>query len=286
MLIKEIIEKVNDDLVKDDNALSTTDPNQDAVPEINELGTRLQNEVSIHGEFPPNILVCDAGYGFPRENRPFQEKLKAISNQLANFLQWQMEEDRSASNDRSFARIQVVGCSNERTRLDLQEKLLEKLHSSTLPSHVEITCQSLEDFLSSGPAVSSNNDEPVPVYLSPDADETLDPQMKPPRVVVIGLLIDRRIQPNRSKDRASKLHIVSKRWPLEECFLEISANEPLNVDCILEGMQQWWWNCGNAEAVGSKENFIQAASQAINHHAQRHPSRPLHIPGSNNHDDV
>ena len=53
-------------------------------------------------------------------------------------------------------------------------------------------------------------------YLSPDADTVLDPDAAPPATVVIGLLIDRRrIQMNRSTERAAKLSIPTARWPLE-----------------------------------------------------------------------
>lgn len=230
----------------------------------------------------------------------------------------------------SMTRVQVVACPNETIRSALESKLLEKLNrrSSSLPDHVTISCQRLEDCLAAEIEISSatiagrnssgdaddrhrHQDEVSTksmmyndmqtVYLSPDADESLDPCQRPPRIAIVGLLIDRRIQPNRSKERASKLLfknndtttssssttsgiVVSKRWPLEDCFVDINAKEPLNVDCIMEGMQQWWWNYALDKAAtttisstNNKEHFVHAASQAIQHHAERHPSRPLHI---------
>jgi hypothetical protein len=48
-------------------------------------------------------------------------------------------------------------------------------------------------------------------------------------------------------------------------------------------IRQWWWNwsCSSFKSAninnGSNEAFAQAATQAIEHHAERHPSRPLHI---------
>jgi len=42
------------------------------------------------------------------------------------------------------------------------------------------------------------------IYLSPDADETLDPHSPPPSILVIGMLVDRRVQPDRSKKRAAQ----------------------------------------------------------------------------------
>jgi hypothetical protein len=224
---------------------------------------------------PNSILICDAGYGFPREKRPFQEKMNAIASQLSNFIRWQTTSKRI--DDQSVAMVRVVGCADETTRAALQAKLVEKLDMHVLPNHVTISCELLEECLWKEPNKSTHADEEAVVYLSPDADAALDPCKRPPRVVVVGLLIDRRVQPNRSKDRASKLNMVAKRWPLEDCFLEISAKEPLNVDCVLEGMQQWWWNSEDASAKVDRESFIKAASQAIDHHAKRHPSRPLHV---------
>ncbi len=216
------------------------------------------------------ILICDAGYGFPREARPRKEKILAIARQLVNFLEWQQERDVPAA----AAEVRVVACTEDDVRIALEERTLDLLGTKELPSNVSFSCQSLED------ACQETVADQV-VYLSPDAEVSLDPSQKPPRSVVVGLLIDRRIQHNRSNDRATKLNIVAKRWPLEDCFKEISANEPLNVDCVLEGMQQWWWNNDKLKNVEDKiarnEAFIQAASQAINHHAERHPSRPVHL---------
>lgn len=223
----------------------------------------------------PQILICDAGYGLPRETRPRKEKILAIVRQLVNFIEWQRRQEET-NNNITMAEIRVVACADEGVRQELEERILTLLDGTELPAYMSFSCQSLED------ACQDMVDDEV-VYLSPDAEESLDPSQMPPRVVVVGLLIDRRIQPNRSNDRALKLNIVSKRWPLEECFKEISANEPLNVDCIMEGMQQWWWNYKDQakNAIGNhsdgKEAFIQAALQAINHHAERHPSRPVHL---------
>lgn len=225
------------------------------------------------------ILICDAGYGFPREARPRKEKILAIARQLVNFLQWQEQSVYHAS---PMAKVRVVSCPDDEIRQALQDRTLSLLGGTELPSHVSFSCEGLEDTC---PNTTMGSSDQV-IYLSPDANESLDPSHKPPRVVVVGLLIDRRIQPNRSNDRAFQLDLVSKRWPLESFFQEISANEPLNVDCVLEGMQQWWWNTDNLlsdnpkqehDGKAHKEAFVQAASQAINHHAERHPSRPVHL---------
>mmetsp|Transcript_30935 Transcript_30935/g.51483 ORF Transcript_30935/g.51483 Transcript_30935/m.51483 type:complete len:272 (+) Transcript_30935:304-1119(+) len=224
------------------------------------------------------MLVCDAGYGFPREKVPRKEKINAIAGQLSNFLKWQTAQQKTFADDAdkknvqtALACVRVVGCPDETSRSTLEARLLEKMSVRTLPDHVVVSCESLEECLS-----KEFCDENI-VYLSPDADESLDPSVPAPKIVVVGLLIDRRVQPNRSKDRALKLNIVSKRWPLEDIFVDISAKEPLNVDCVLEGMQQWWWNSCDEAIKDDKESFAQAAFQAIEHHAKRHPSRPLHL---------
>ena len=144
------------------------------------------------------------------------------------------------------------------------------------------------------------------IYLSPDAIDILDVTKPPPKNIIIGLLIDRRtIQYNRSVLRAKEHQIHAVRWPIENvtgtngCRLPqmIHKNEPLNVDCVLEGMQQWHWNIiaqtiqpsqhdGLSDIViGNditnttmvfRQSFEMAAIQAIQHHIIRHPQRPLH----------
>ena len=241
---------------------------------------------------PTPILLCDAGYGVPREPRPRKEKILAMSRQLVNFLQWQ---EQQVPTKKEFATIQVVACQDESIKQALEERTLALLHEqigdgnsasssssspppTALPQHVSFSCQSLEEACEE---LAEEVDEPV-IYLSPDVSEALDATKRPPRYVVVGLLIDRRIQPHRSHNRAINLNLIAKRWPLDNCFQDISANEPLNVDCILEGMQQWWWNSDDiSNSTGDspsehREAFMQAAAQAIQHHADRHPSRPVH----------
>jgi hypothetical protein len=299
------------------------------------------------------ILVCDAGYGFPREARPRREKLLAIARQLANFLQWQ-EQQQLANNAHALALCQVVGCPDESIRSTLEVRTLELLQQDQLPAHVEFSCQSLEEYCQSCVAASSegavspgeeatlghdnckalepprNNNNTV-VYLSPDADTSLDSNQPPPTVMIIGLLVDRKVQRNRSKDRATALQITQKRLPLDEFLLveeeeddddnnntknnqsdnpapatttiALDRHEPLNIDCILEVIQQWWWNCAqikeqaahntthpdghDGNGIGSKDRlhnrsgllhecFVQATSQAMDHHSERHPARPIH----------
>jgi hypothetical protein len=272
--------------------MTASDSNDDVVN--NSLADDFQNRLEIaEGDGSPHtssgirpalpILICDAGYGVPREKRPRQEKILAIARQLANFLIWQQVQEKDY-----YAAIKVVACQDESLKQALEERTRSLLGDGTsdAPSppilaiqHLSFSCQSLEETCRE---LSEETGDPV-IYLSPDVSEALDPTMRPPRYVVIGLLIDRRIQPHRSQVRATDLNLISKRWPLDNCFREISAYEPLNVDCILEGMQQWWWNSDdvvvaskNDEPSVHRETFLQAAAQAIQHHAERHPSRPVH----------
>jgi hypothetical protein len=233
-----------------------------------------------------------------------------------------IRNEKETTRPYQYANVRVVGCPDENIKTILENRTIENMKkvvssTSVLPPHVTVTCETLEQCLKDlaelmnqrlqylndddgdgdgeGDSDDENdisdttNDEAIghdittPVYLSPDADESLKPSSEPPRIIIIGLLIDRRVQPNRSRDRANNLDIITRRWPLEECFKDIDACEPLNVDCILEGTQQWWWNwsCSSFKSAninkGSNEAFAQAATQAIEHHAERHPSRPLHI---------
>ena len=230
--------------------------------------------------------------------------------------------------------VRVVACPDQTTADALQKRMLElwnnvnnerhqhRQDDESLPSHFSITTQPLEDWMmmmtipttsvaAAATSAASNNNAPhskMPVYLSPDAKDVLDIHQDPPPIVVIGLLIDRRIiQLNRSVERASKLEMPVARWPLETVSDVLDRNEPLNVDCILEGMQQWYWNCAqldhyannnkdddddddseeSKDKVNSKLSlspslskarcFQDAAIQALQHHQERHPERPQHI---------
>lgn len=293
--------EVNDELV---NAL-----NEVAIESSEKSGNENCNDEDENNDCCyQRFLVLDAGYGFPREKKVRKEKINAIASQVSNFLVWQIAAAISTATERSCAVVKVVGCPDESIKTSLENRIMENMkraspiNETNLPPHVTVSCESLEECLEAlegcHPAIAtacidgSDSDNPaIPVYLSPDAPK-LDPTREPPRVSVVGLLIDRRVQPNRSRDRAGALGIVARRWPLDDCFAEIDACEPLNVDCVMEGMQQWWWNWIDATSDTSngvstvdrkskKETFIQAATQAIEHHARRHPSRPLHIVKSN-----
>ncbi len=169
---------------------------------------------------------------------------------------------------------------------------------------ITFSYQPLNAFLLTfGGITTGNHRDNNTVYLSPDAAHVLDTTKPPPRNIIIGMLIDRRtIQYNRSVLRAQEHHIHAVRWPIESIMTNsyfipqtMHKNEPLNVDCVLEGMQQWHWNIlahttERPKPVGSlhidvvsmtnptiyRESFEKAAIQAIHHHVERHPQRPLH----------
>ncbi|GAX19431.1 hypothetical protein FisN_19Hu001 [Fistulifera solaris] len=191
------------------------------------------------------------GYGLPREERPRKERLNAIAKQLVNFLLWQ-----DSAKNISKATIKVVACPDPEALLS---RLLEIWPKDALPDHISVSELSLEAFVNH-----------QAVYLSPDAPRALDPVEPPPRVMIVGMLIDRRVQPNRSRLRAEKMELSLARWPTLEGW---DPQEPFNVDCILEGMQQWHWN--HKEGSGG---FLEAAQQALRHHRERHPQRVQHIP--------
>jgi hypothetical protein len=233
---------------------------------------------------PPRALkttiLCDMGYGFPNESRPRKEKLLAISRQLVNFLQWQ----RQATDTAEVAAIQVVACPDPEVAQALEARILQlwksECEEDQLPSHFSISTKPLEDWLEKVNEEDRGQEAPVslPVYLSPDAEDILDPIQDPPPIVVVGLVIDRsRIQLNRSADRAVHLTLPLARWPLETVSDVLDCHEPLNVDCVLEGMQQWYWNCAATTQSGGKaRRFQEAAVQALQHHQERHPNRPQH----------
>jgi hypothetical protein len=129
------------------------------------------------------------------------------------------------------------------------------------------------------------------------------------------MLIDRRtIQVHRSSRRAQSMVIPTARWPLEQCatattavvnrstpetgsdqnagsttttsqpLVQFHPNEPLNVDCVLEGMQRWNWNCSRCRHDDQDKGspLILAIQQALRHHQQRHPQRVRHKELDNN----
>ena len=217
------------------------------------------------------ILYCDAGYGFPTEARPRRERILAVAKQIVNFLDWQRNsqsfsssdiKNNSNSSNHELAEIVIIDC-DESIEMAVRDRMKELLKADEIPANVIFSSERLD---------SSKDDI---IYLSPDAEEVLDPHKEPPNQVVIGLLIDRRIQPNRSKQRAYKLGLKSARLALES-FQDVDQCEPLNVDTVLVGMQKWWWNCETKIKEPLQECFLDAMETTLTQHIRRHPNRPLH----------
>ena len=269
----------------------------------------------------PLHLLLDAGYGIPRESRPRQEKILAMAKQIANFLEWQQQQMQlsvqlESESPVAVAPVTVIGCNDD----DMKAALLQRLESLWANSRTKTTKEThstQEEQLDADPTPTPKNDNiPTPprlpshfsfardedhtrvllqnaVYLSPDAPSSLDPSRPPPTHVIVGLLIDRRVQVNRSLSRSEQLHLPALRWPMEVLSVRDDdddasddhqyhhSQEPLNVDTILEALQQWSWNttAGTTETNTNDDTaFRHASLQAFRNHAQRHPARPQHRP--------
>ena len=240
-------------------------------------------------ETKPNIILCDAWYGFPQQTRPRKERICAVSRQLVNFLQWRQCANLGAEQCQVHLLGSEVDVTSVQQRItdiidkeDTSGKCIGQIHYK---SNVDI-----HDAIQQWRNTYSTNDEVV--YLSPDASEALSPTAPPPRVVIVGMLIDRRITSDRSKKRAEEyLNLRAVKLPLNELNVkEMCSEEPLNVDTVMELMQRWWTNCDKLEEIHNarksdkmyigpskyREGFVKAAAFAIKSHRDRHPNRPIH----------
>lgn len=243
------------------------------------------------------VILCDCHYGFPIQKRPRNERVRAVSRQLTNFLQWRSETSVKM-NSICHSQVYVVGTGND---IESVKARVDELGSQTKASTEEIMFQpdvDIHQFLDQQKSTHESVKEEV-VYLSPDATYTLPTTCRPPRIVIVGMLIDRRITEDRSRRRAEEsLNIRAAKLPLDELRVkELSSSEPLNVDTVMELMQRWWWNCdkveerlkqincsGKSEGDNNTENygqlykkcFIEAAAYAMKSQRDRHPNRTVH----------
>lgn len=265
------------------------------------------------------LIVCDCGYGWPKEKRPRQEKIRAVAKQISNFLRWQEEIISSPPVfNKSACRVVVVGSKSNLAPLEkrlsaifvsnkaechlmqrvvFQEGDLLSLQESGIigtsePANGSTKTTAASNFLAR--YTSSTN----MVYLSPDAEEILDYKTKPPTVVIVGMLVDRRVALNRSKERASKFQqqqqqhsIEIAKLPLSQCQKimrvtnssnSLKDEEPLNIDTVLEIMQRWHLQCAGCDdddgaALDNGAAFVKAAVDALMSHQERHPNRTLHL---------
>lgn len=117
----------------------------------------------------------------------------------------------------------------------------------------------------------------VVAYLSPDAPRALDPASAPPDVVVVGMLVDRRVTPGRSRRRAESAGVDSARLPLGAVFASSASRddderEPLNIDTVLEIVERWRW-LRRDDGTKDERAFVEAATRALRRHRERHPNQ-------------
>jgi hypothetical protein len=300
-----------------------TPPNNEIDVNAATAGDEAPTPSSLNGVLHPRRIICDLGYGFPKEERPRRERILAVAKQLVNVLVWQREEcqrrrdktpavrssDSPSTIHCGCVRLVLVDCPDEDVRLYLRKRMNElwtlsnggsnhKIHGLDDPcqlmtafpdSLVEFSDESLSSMMESSSSLSKSN-----VYLSPDSDRVLDADLPPPHPLVVGMIIDRRIQPLRSLRRAEHLKVAAARLPLHRVSDVLDHNEPLNVDCILEGIQRWYWNYDDDQATltscspdpvtsdaNSREHnlchcFDDAFILALQSHQGRHPERPQH----------
>ena len=237
------------------------------------------------------ILICDAWYGFPLQKRPRKERIYAVSKQLCNFLEWRRQSVSASSSD-SSCRVSLLGNKddvravhdrmNELSLADDKVIVCNKNDAADVDFQPNVT---IHEFLH---LERIDEDENEVVYLSPDAIHTLSCASPPPRIVIIGMLIDRRITANRSLIRAEEaLRLKAVKLPLDELnVIGLGCQEPLNVDTVMELMQRWHWNCDRMQKQQHdiddskalyRDCFLKAAAWAMKSQRERHPNRTLHL---------
>ena len=260
-----------------------------------------------HRRHPQSTIVCDAWYGLPTQKRPLRERVNAVARQLRNFEQSALlPSSRRTSQPSEQSRgirvvlvgkesdVNVIGERLEKLRKEAKEELLACKVELWPNISVEEACRNVNN----NTALDCGSEANRPIYLSPDAEITLNPRKSPPRTVIVGMLIDRRVQPNRSNERAEMIEITAARLPMDELNVEgLETNEALNVDTVLEMIVCWWDKVdGLAAACDTTDNnkqkkeaekeeemlrrcFVNAASAAMVSHEDRHPNRAIHGSG-------
>ena len=240
-------------------------------------------------------LICDAWYGFPAQKRPRKERIHAVSKQLTNFLQWRSRAAVSTSSSyecSSYCHVSLLGSEDDIQAV--QNRMNElAVHAVSVSVDGEETASDNEiddiEFQSNITIHKFLENEGIDienevVYLSPDAHDTLSSTSPPPRIVIIGMLIDRKITTNRSLGQAKTLMLKAVKLPLDELNVqELISEEPLNVDTVMELIQRWHWNFSKMSEeqheyyVERKKAFIDAAAWAMKSQRDRHPNRTIHL---------
>mmetsp|Transcript_36215 Transcript_36215/g.76112 ORF Transcript_36215/g.76112 Transcript_36215/m.76112 type:complete len:307 (-) Transcript_36215:1008-1928(-) len=255
-----------------------------------QTSSRTETSVSLACSQSPPILICDAWYGFPKQKRPRKERINAVSRQLSNFLEWRASEVSGAKYE---CHVSLLGSEGDVTAVYARVNDLDnQAHSTNISNRkekVDFQCNvNMHEFIDQQKA--KGIDEVV--YLSPDAPHTLSSNSPPPNAAIVGMLIDRRITTDRSRIRAEEtLELRAVKLPLDELNVkELTSQEPLNVDTVMELMQRWWWNCDKVkqkckDLVVSDEArsdmyrkcFLEAAAWAMKTQRERHPNRTVHL---------
>jgi hypothetical protein len=236
------------------------------------------------------ILMCDAWYGFPHQKRPRKERIHAVGRQLSNFLQWRRRQTVSASSSGVSCRVSFLGNKDDvhavHDRMDELALADDRVFAYDKNDGVDFQFDvTIHEFLH---LERIDEDEDEVLYLSPDAIHTLSFASPPPRIVIIGMLIDRRITANRSLIRAEEtLKLKAVKLPLDELNVRrLTCQEPLNVDTVMELMQRWHWNCDRMQKQQHdvderkalyRDCFLEAAAWAMKSQRERHPNRTIHL---------
>ena len=315
-IILEMAEEKKDQRQSSVTAAESRQTNQgDGEEQTNSLAQDVVEKLAIststaadnHRHRPQSTIVCDAWYGLPQQKRPRRERVNAVARQLRNFEQSALlpsSRRTSQSSEQSRGiRVVLVGKESDvnvigerlgKLRKEAKEELLACKVELWPNISVEEACRNVNN----NTALDCGSEANRPIYLSPDAEITLNPRKSPPRMVVVGMLIDRRVQPNRSNERAEMIEITAARLPMDELNVEgLETNEALNVDTVLEMMLYWWDKVDGLAAVcdttdNKKQKkeaekyeemlrrcFVNAASAAMVSHEDRHPNRAIHGSG-------
>jgi len=276
--------------------------------EVDRLASEVKSlNLKEHANYRRNgaIIVCDAWYGFPTQKRPRRERILAVSKQIYNFIKWRKDYVTEKNLKCAVSSVLVIGKNED---VDAIRERVEELQGKDSDccdgddDNCNAPCfylpgKDLEDLAGELVAVEMQGDQSeVIAYLSPDASEKLSAIEAPPRIVVVGMLVDRKVQPNRSKIRAESLlkqcadvesstavkevAIVPFQLPLDALNVsDLSQDECLNIDTVMEMIERWWVNAkfrdGDTDAK-RKLQFRDAAARALMTHRQRHPNRTIH----------
>ncbi len=277
--------------------------------ETDELSVAIE-KLSIDPDSGP-CIICDAWFGFPKEERPRRERILAVSRQIHNFTLWRsnyLKENTQQRASQVFVigeagdvesikerLVELEGKEIQRRKTEDAAATIDDKYSTYIRKATFLPNKKLEDLakdlLINDTTIANVGPKESIKYLSPDAGEKLNASKSPPKIVVVGMLVDRKVQLNRSKQRAESLFsqseqgsdggntdgcsIVPVQLPLDVLNVkDLSEDEPLNIDTVMEMMERWWINC--SRGTEGKNYFIDASARALLTHRQRHPKRVIH----------